>query len=310
MADPRGFLKNRERVERPTRPVPVRIMDFKDVYVRQDEAIVRTEASRCMDCGVPFCNTGCPLWNLIPDWNDLVYRDRWKSAIERLHATNNFPEFTGRICPAPCEASCVLGINQPAVSIKQVEQSIADHLFDAPSLTPHPPQRQNGLTVAVVGSGPAGLAAAQQLTRAGFTVVVYERDERLGGLLRLGIPDFKLEKDVLDRRLAQMEAEGTRFRTGVEIGVDLPWDQLKARFDAVIVATGAPVARELPVPGRGLDGIHLAMDYLVQSNRAVAGDEVPDQISAEGRHVVILGGGEFVGGRVSPVCRLRLWRLP
>lgn len=292
MADPRGFLKNRERVERPTRPVPVRIMDFKDVYVRQDEAIVRTQAGRCMDCGIPFCHSGCPLGNLIPEWNDLVRRRRWDEAAARLHSTNNFPEVTGRICPAPCEDSCTLGINQPAVTIKQTEVAIAEQIFDNDWLEPVVPARLNGHTVAVVGSGPAGLAAAQQLTRAGFTVVVYERDERLGGLLRLGIPDFKLEKDVLDRRLAQMEAEGTRFRTGVEIGVDLPWDQLKARFDAVIVATGAPVARELPVPGRGLDGIHLAMDYLVQSNRAVAGDEVPDQISAEGRHVVILGGGD------------------
>ncbi len=292
MADPRGFLKNRERVERPTRPVPVRIMDFKDVYVRQDEAIVRTQAGRCMDCGIPFCHSGCPLGNLIPEWNDLVRRGRWDEAAARLHSTNNFPEVTGRICPAPCEDSCTLGINQPAVTIKQTEVAIAEQIFDNDWLEPVVPARLNGHTVAVVGSGPAGLAAAQQLTRAGFTVVVYERDERLGGLLRLGIPDFKLEKDVLDRRLAQMEAEGTRFRTGVEIGVDLPWDQLKARFDAVIVATGAPVARELPVPGRGLDGIHLAMDYLVQSNRAVAGDEVPDQISAEGRHVVILGGGD------------------
>ena len=215
MADPRGFLKNRERVERPTRPVPVRIMDFKDVYVRQDEAIVRTQAGRCMDCGIPFCHSGCPLGNLIPEWNDLVRRGRWDEAAARLHSTNNFPEVTGRICPAPCEDSCTLGINQPAVTIKQTEVAIAEQIFDNDWLEPVVPARLNGHTVAVVGSGPAGLAAAQQLTRAGFTVVVYERDERLGGLLRLGIPDFKLEKDVLDRRLAQMEAEGTRFRTGV-----------------------------------------------------------------------------------------------
>ncbi|MCR8675249.1 glutamate synthase subunit beta [Micrococcus sp. HG099] len=291
MADPRGFLKHRERVARPSRPVSVRIMDFKDVHVRQDEAIVRTEASRCMDCGVPFCHAGCPLGNLIPEFNDLVYRDDWDEAGARLEATNNFPEFTGRICPAPCEASCVLGINQPAVSIKQVEQSIADHLFDAPSLTPHPPQRQNGLTVAVVGSGPAGLAAAQQLTRSGYTVVVYEKDEALGGLLRFGIPDFKLEKHLIDRRIAQMTEEGTRFRTGVRIGTDMSWEALQRRYDAVVLATGAPVGRELPLPGRGLDGIHLAMDYLVPVNRRVAGG-APEPISAQGRHVVILGGGD------------------
>ncbi|MCT2007324.1 glutamate synthase subunit beta [Micrococcus lylae] len=291
MADPRGFLNHRERQERPTRPVPVRIMDYKDVYVRQDEAIVRTQATRCMDCGVPFCHAGCPLGNLIPDWNDLVRRGRWEEAAARLHATNNFPEITGRICPAPCESSCVLGINQPAVTIKQVELSIAEQIFENDWLPPHRPHRQNGHTVAVVGSGPAGLAAAQQLTRAGYTVAVYERDDRLGGLLRYGIPDFKLEKDVIDRRIAQMEAEGTRFRTGVEIGTDIAWDELKDSFDAVVVATGAPVGRDLPIPGRGLEGIHLAMDYLVPVNRRVAGGE-QEQISAEVRNVVILGGGD------------------
>ena len=292
MADPRGFLKITERQDRPSRPVPVRIMDFKDVHVRPNEATVKTQAGRCMDCGIPFCHTGCPLGNLIPEWNDLVRRGQWEEAGARLHATNNFPEVTGRICPAPCESSCVLGINQPAVTIKQTEVSIADQIFDQDWLEPVVPHRQNHHTVAVVGSGPAGLAAAQQLTRAGFTVVVYERDDRIGGLLRYGIPDFKMEKDILDRRLAQMEAEGTQFRTQVEIGTDIAWDELRNRYDAVIVTTGAPVPRELPIPGRGLDGIHVAMDYLVQSNRVVNGDTVPDQISAEGKHVIILGGGD------------------
>ena len=292
MADPRGFLTHRERQERPSRPVPVRIMDFKDVYERQDPAVVRTQAGRCMDCGVPFCHTGCPLGNLIPEWNDLVRQGRMEEAAARLHSTNNFPEVTGRICPAPCESSCVLGINQPAVTIKQVEVSIAEAVFENDWLEPVVPQRLNGHTVAVVGSGPAGLAAAQQLTRAGFTVAVYERDDRIGGLLRYGIPDFKMEKDILDRRLEQMEAEGTRFRTGVDVGTDISWDQLRRGYDAVIVATGAQQPRELSLPGRTLDGIHPAMDYLVQANRVVAGDAVPDQISAEGRHVVVLGGGD------------------
>ncbi|MDO5633846.1 MAG: glutamate synthase subunit beta [Micrococcus sp.] len=297
MADPRGFLKHRERQERMTRPVPVRIMDFKDVYVRPGEATVRTQASRCMDCGVPFCHAGCPLGNLIPEFNDLIRRGRWDEAVERMDATNNFPEITGRICPAPCESSCVLGINQPAVTIKQSELAIAEHLFDA-DLPVHPPARHNSLTVGVVGSGPAGLAAAQQLTRSGFTVVVYEKDEALGGLLRFGIPDFKLEKDIIDRRIAQMRAEGTRFKTGVRIGVDFTWQQLRDRHDAIIVATGAPVARDIDLPGRGLDGIHLAMDYLTQVNRQVAAgggdpdDAAAGEIDARGKKVVILGGGD------------------
>ncbi|QCU78143.1 glutamate synthase subunit beta [Citricoccus sp. SGAir0253] len=292
MADPRGFLTTRDRRDRPSRPVPVRIMDFKDVYARQDPEVVHQQAGRCMDCGVPFCHQGCPLGNLIPEWNDLVRQGRMEEAAARLHATNNFPEVTGRICPAPCESSCVLGINQPAVTIKQTEVSIADAAFDNDWLDPVIPQRLNGHTVAVVGSGPAGLAAAQQLTRAGFTVAVYEKDDKVGGLLRYGIPDFKMEKDILDRRIEQMEAEGTRFRTGIAIGTDMTWAELRERYDAVIVATGAPVPRDLPVPGRHLDGIHVAMDYLVQSNRAVAGEVVPDQIRADGKHVVVLGGGD------------------
>ncbi|WP_323961726.1 glutamate synthase small subunit [Arthrobacter sp. JZ12] len=292
MADPRGFMKVRERQTQPRRPVPVRIMDWKEVYEAQEKGVLKSQAGRCMDCGIPFCHQGCPLGNLIPEWNDLMWRDKGREAIDRLHATNNFPEFTGRLCPAPCEASCVLGINQPAVTIKQVEVSIIDEAFDNDWVHPHPPERLTGKTVAVVGSGPAGLAAAQQLTRAGHTVAVYERDDRIGGLLRYGIPDFKMEKVQLDRRLEQMKAEGTRFRAGVEVGRDISWDQLRRRYDAVVVATGATVPRDLPIPGRELDGVHFAMEYLVQANRVVAGEEIEDQIHAEGKHVVILGGGD------------------
>ncbi|MER2133173.1 MAG: glutamate synthase subunit beta [Arthrobacter sp.] len=292
MADPRGFLKVRERETQPRRPVSVRIMDFKEVYERQEKGVLKEQAGRCMDCGIPFCHQGCPLGNLIPEWNDLTWRDKGQEAIERLHATNNFPEFTGRLCPAPCEASCVLGINQPPVTIKQVEVSIIDQAFDENWVHPHAPERLTDKTIAVVGSGPAGLAAAQQLTRAGHTVAVYERDDKIGGLLRYGIPDFKMEKMQVDRRLDQMRAEGTRFRTGVEVGKDISWEQLRRRYDAVIIATGATVPRDLPIPGRELSGVHFAMDYLVQSNRAVAGEKVKNQISAEGKHVVILGGGD------------------
>ena len=227
-----------------------------------------------MDCGVPFCHQGCPLGNLIPEWNDLIWRDKGEEAMERLHATNNFPEFTGRLCPAPCEASCVLGINQPAVTIKQVEVSIVDQAFENGWVNPLPPARLSGKTVAVVGSGPAGLAVAQQLTRVGHTVAVYERDDKIGGLLRYGIPDFKMEKEHVDRRLEQMKAEGTRFRTGVAVGTDVTWEQLRRRYDAVVVATGATVPRDLPIPGRELEGVHFAMDYLVPANRVVAGETV------------------------------------
>ena len=245
-----------------------------------------------MDCGVPFCHQGCPLGNLIPEWNDLTWRGEGRAASDRLHATNNFPEFTGLLCPAPCESSCVLGINQPAVTIKQIEVSIIDEAFAKGWVEPQPPARLTGKTVAVVGSGPAGLAAAQQLTRAGHTVAVYERDDRIGGLLRYGIPDFKMEKKHLELRLNQMKAEGTRFRAGVDIGTDITWDDLRARYDAVVVATGAMVPRDLPIPGRDLAGVHFAMEYLVQSNHAIAGDRVFEQISAEGKHVVVLGGGD------------------
>ncbi len=292
MADPKGFLKVQERELPKRRPVALRLMDWKEVYEKQDPTQLRQQAGRCMDCGIPFCHQGCPLGNLIPEWNDLTWRGENAQAIERLHATNNFPEFTGRLCPAPCESSCVLGINQPAVTIKQVEVSIIDQAFADGLVTPHPPERLTGKTVAVVGSGPAGLAAAQQLTRAGHTVAVFERDDRIGGLLRYGIPDFKMEKKHIETRLAQMQAEGTRFRAGVEIGVDITWDDLKARYDAVIVATGATVPRDLPIPGRDLLGVHFAMDYLVQANRVGAGDSVPEQLTAHGKHVVVLGGGD------------------
>jgi glutamate synthase (NADPH/NADH) small chain len=292
MADPKGFLKTTDRELPPRRPVSVRLMDWKEVYEAGDSAVLKRQAGRCMDCGVPFCHQGCPLGNLIPEWNDLTWRDEGRQAIERLHATNNFPEFTGRLCPAPCESACVLGINQPPVTIKQVEVSIIDQAFAEGWVTPQPPGRLTGKTVAVVGSGPAGLAAAQQLTRAGHTVAVFERDDRIGGLLRYGIPDFKMEKKHLDARLAQMTAEGTRFRAGVTIGEDIGWADLRARYDAVVVATGAMVPRDLPIPGRDLPGVHFAMDYLVQQNRVGAGDSVDNQITAEGKHVVVLGGGD------------------
>jgi glutamate synthase (NADPH/NADH) small chain len=292
MADPRGFLKTTERETAPRRPVPVRILDWKEVYEQRDGAVVKRQAGRCMDCGIPFCHQGCPLGNLIPEWNDLTWRGESKNAIERLHATNNFPEFTGRLCPAPCESSCVLGINQPAVTIKEIEVSIIDQAFAEGNVTPHAPERLTGKTVAVVGSGPAGLAAAQQLTRAGHTVAVYERDAKIGGLLRYGIPDFKMEKHHIDRRIAQMEAEGTRFRAGVNIGVDITWEDLRARYDAVLIATGATKPRDLEVPGRELDGVHFAMEYLTQANAVVDGIEVANQIVADGLNVVILGGGD------------------
>jgi len=245
-----------------------------------------------MDCGVAFCHHGCPLGNLIPEFNDLITRGDWRGASERLHATNNFPEFTGRLCPAPCESSCVLGINQPAVTIKQSELAIIDTAWEKGYITAVLPDRLTGKTVAIVGSGPAGLAAAQQLTRVGHTVAVYERDDRVGGLLRYGIPDFKMEKHHLDRRIAQMEEEGTRFRTGITVGVDLSWPDLCERYDAVIVATGAPIGRDLAIPGRELSGIHHAMDYLVPANRAVAGESREDHIDVKGKNVIILGGGD------------------
>jgi len=298
MADPKGFLKNRERELPARRPVPVRLQDWREVYEPGDDAVLRRQASRCMDCGIPFCHNGCPLGNLVPEWNDLTWRGDWRQAVDRLHATNNFPEFTGRLCPAPCETACVLGINQPAVTIKQVEVSVIDHAFEAGWVVPQPPDRLTGKTVAVVGSGPAGLAAAQQLTRAGHTVAVYERADRIGGLLRYGIPEFKMEKRHLDRRLAQMEAEGTRFRPGVEVGDAITGRQLRDRYDAVILAVGSTASRDLPVPGRELDGVLQAMEYLPPANRAAVGDLMDPpaggggQVVATGKDVVIIGGGD------------------
>jgi glutamate synthase (NADPH/NADH) small chain len=292
VGDPQGFLKTRERELPRRRPIPVRIRDWKEVYEEQDVAELQRQAGRCMDCGIPFCHSGCPLGNLIPEWNDLAWRGDWREAIERLHATNNFPEFTGRLCPAPCETACVLGINQPAVTIKQVEVTTIERAWAAGGVQPQPPERLTGKTVAVVGSGPAGLAAAQQLTRAGHTVAVYERADRPGGLLRYGIPEFKMEKAVLDRRIAQMEAEGTRFRSGVNVGVDVTGRQLCDRYDAVVLAIGATVPRDLPVPGRELDGVMQAMDFLPPSNRAAQGEAVEGQVTAGGKHVIVIGGGD------------------
>jgi glutamate synthase (NADPH/NADH) small chain len=297
MGDPTGFLKHGREVP-VRRPVPVRLRDWREVYEPFAPEALATQASRCMDCGIPFCNDGCPLGNLIPDWNDLVYRDQWRTAIERLHATNNFPEFTGRLCPAPCEAACVLGINADPVTIKQVEVSIIDRAWDEEWVKPVLADRSSGHSVAVIGSGPAGLAAAQQLTRAGHSVTVFERADRPGGLLRYGIPEFKMEKRVLDRRLAQLRAEGTQFACGVDVGVDLSVDELRSRFDAVVIATGATVARDLDIPGRSLDGIVQAMDYLPPANRVAVGEPpvgeppVGEPLSAAGKRVVIIGGGD------------------
>ncbi len=296
MADPKGFLSVRQRELPPRRPVPVRIQDWREVYEDTDRTVLRRQAGRCMDCGIPFCHHGCPLGNLIPEWNDLMWRGDEHEAVERLHATNNFPEFTGRLCPAPCEASCVLGINQPAVTIKQVEVTIADLAHERGWVTPKPPDRLSGKTVAVVGSGPAGLAVAQQLTRAGHTVAVYERADKIGGLLRYGIPEFKMEKRHLDARLAQMEAEGTRFRPGLRVGEDVTGRQLRDRYDAVVLAVGATAPRDLDVPGRELGGVLQAMQYLPPANRRALGEPADDlpfaDVTAHDKDVVIIGGGD------------------
>ncbi|MFE3150677.1 glutamate synthase subunit beta [Streptomyces sp. NPDC059218] len=292
MNDPHGFLKFPRRPV-PARPVQERLSDWNEVYAGQSRLpLVSEQAGRCMDCGIPFCHSGCPLGNLIPEWNTYAGRGDWQAAAERLHATNNFPEFTGRLCPAPCEDACVLTINADPVTIKNVEQAIADQIWERGYAAPRPPERLSGRTVAVVGSGPAGLAAAQQLTRIGHTVAVYERADRIGGLLRYGIPEFKMEKRHLDRRIEQMLAEGTKFRTGVEIGSDLDAAELVERHDAVVIAVGARGQRELPVPGRELRGIHQAMDYLTLANRVTQGDCDAPTVTAEGRHVVIIGGGD------------------
>ncbi|WP_037577435.1 glutamate synthase subunit beta [Phaeacidiphilus oryzae] len=292
MADPKGFLTTgKQLAER--RPVAERVQDWQEVYVERSLLpIITKQAGRCMDCGIPFCHSGCPLGNIIPEWNDLAWREDWTAAIERLHATNNFPEFTGRLCPAPCESACVLGINQDPVTIKNVEVTIIDKAWEAGAVTPQIPDRLSGKTVAVIGSGPSGLAAAQQLTRAGHTVVVYERADRIGGLLRYGIPEFKMEKRHINRRIEQMRAEGTRFRTGVEVGVDVTAQSLRDRFDAIVVAAGATTARDLPVPGRELDGIHQAMEYLPLANKVQEGDYVDAPITARDKHVIVIGGGD------------------
>ncbi|RZS87167.1 glutamate synthase (NADH) small subunit [Motilibacter rhizosphaerae] len=291
MTDPRGFLKA-PRESAPRRPVEVRIRDWREVYEEMSTESLRTQAGRCMDCGIPFCHNGCPLGNLIPEWNDLAWRDDWADAIERLHATNNFPEFTGKVCPAPCESACVLGIGDDPVTIKMVEAAIADRAWDEGLVQPKPPTRLTGKTVAVVGSGPAGLAAAQQLTRAGHTVAVYERDDAPGGLMRYGIPEFKMETRYLERRIAQMRAEGTRFRCGVEVGADITAEELRERYDAVLLAVGATARRELDVPGRELAGVVQAMDYLPHGNRTARDATYVPAITAEGKDVVIIGGGD------------------
>src|SRR5688500_15263587 len=290
MGKPTGFIEI-QRKKHPTRPVEERIQDWREVYLPYPDADLQMQGARCMDCGIPFCHQGCPLGNLIPDWNDFVYHDRWRAALERLHATNNFPEFTGRLCPAPCEGACVLGINADPVAIKAVEVSIIDHAYTEGWITPQPPHTRSWKKVAIVGSGPAGLAAADQLNRAGHSVTVFEKSDRIGGLLRYGIPEFKMEKRVLERRLKLMEEEGVIFRAGVDVGGQVPVSRFTAGYDAVLLAAGAGQPRDLKVPGRELQGIHFAMDYLTLQNKRCEGDTISDDqfISAEGKHVIIIG---------------------
>ncbi|MGD8649880.1 MAG: glutamate synthase subunit beta [Desulfobacterales bacterium] len=294
MGKPTGFKEyNRELPGK--RPVAERIKDFNEIYHPFPKEKLKTQAARCMDCGVPTCHAGCPLANLIPDWNDFIYRDRWRDALDQLLLTNNFPEFTGRLCPAPCEEACVLAINEPPVTIEQIEKEIIEHAFEQGWIKPEPPQQRTGKTVAVTGSGPSGLACAQQLNRAGHTVIVYERADKIGGLLRYGIPDFKLEKWVLDRRLNLMEQEGIHFAAGIDVGVDLKAQDLDS-FDALVICTGATIPRDLAIPGRDLKGIHFAMDFLTCQNKSSAGDDPAaigfSPISAKGKHVIVIGGGD------------------
>ena len=291
MGDARGFMKY-ERIVADDRPVAERIRDYTEIPNKLSPKQLNEQGARCMDCGIPFCHTGCPLGNIIPDFNDLVYRDRWREALDRLHATNNFPEFTGRVCPAPCETACVLGITNPPVTIKQIEKAIIDRGWAEGWVVPEPPQVRTGKKVAVIGAGPSGLACAQQLNRAGHTVTVFERADRPGGLLMYGIPDFKMEKTYLYKRVKQMEDEGVTFRCGVKVGTDVTADELRRDFDAVVLTIGATAARDLPLPGRDLKGIHLAMEFLPQQNKVVAGDTVPGQIMATGKRVVVIGGGD------------------
>jgi glutamate synthase (NADPH/NADH) small chain len=288
-----GFLQI-DRIDAPERAPADRVHDYREFVQTLPEGELAQQGARCMECGVPFCHSGCPVNNLIPDWNDLVYRDKWREAIDQLHRTNNFPDFTGRLCPAPCEAACVLEIREgDAVTIKQIELAIINRAWDEGWVQPNPASQKTGRTIAVIGSGPAGMACAQQLARAGHSVTVFERDEAGGGLVRFGVPDFKIEKTVVERRLHQLESEGVEFRYGVDAGVDVSAEELRRRYDAVVIATGARVPRDLPVPGRGLDGVHFAMDYLYQRNRFVAGSPAPeDVITAAGKHVIVIGGGD------------------
>ncbi len=287
MGKPTGFMEfNRDQY--PERPIEERIKDYKEAYLEFPVESLRKQGARCMDCGIPFCNQGCPLGNLIPEWNDLIYQNHWREAIERLHATNNFPEFTGILCPAPCEGSCVLGINEKPVTIKYIEANIIDHAIKEAWVKPEVPQKETGRKVAVIGSGPAGLACAQQLRRAGHQVTVFERDDRIGGLLRYGIPDFKMQKERIDFRIQQMEAEGVKFQTNANIGGNISMDSLRKEFDAIALCIGACQPRELSVPGRELEGVYLAMDYLPQQNKVVAGNKLEKQIHAKGKKVIIL----------------------